>query len=430
MTTSRAHTRRRVDGVTAVVGALAGRSCGVGAVFLLTLLIGRELGAAEGGYFFLFQAWTSFLTVVLGMGLPVYVLRSVVSSDEDGRPEESLRIVRRSVSAVVVATTLLLILLFLARVPILKVFAPPGAPSSLSWLAGAAAGLLIVVRLYAEAIKGRFCPNRSVLVQFALVPGLAVAIFVAFLAFLPSPDSTMAMSAYVLAGVLGVGVGSLAWHRTGTPRDTRVTPVTPLPPRRGALALLWLVAILEVSYETIPYLILGRIARADEVGQFGAAMRVAAVAGVGLTAVGAIYGPKFAKAFHRCEPVQMAHCLRSSQIAAVASYVPWLVPLVVFPERLMGMFGADFRGGAQLLVILAFGQLINAATGVVNVFLQLARQEPVSLAISAASMMLMIVGGIICGRVWGVTGVGGQYAAVLAGRNILLWFAVRRIIRR
>lgn len=418
---------RRAEAATTVVAALAGRSCGVAAVFFFTLLIGRRLGAAESGYFFSFQAWSAFLSVLVGMGLPIFVLRAVVRADDTGNLSLSSQLLRRSILAVAGASVMLLIPSFFARNWIVSAFAPPGAPSSLPWLAAAAAGVLMILRLYAEAIKARFKPHRAVLLQFAFVPMVATVIFVLFLLFVDDPRSTVPMFAYLLAGTVGMAAAALTWHRTSGPMSPRSAPVSTGVRHTRGLPLLWAITVFEMGYESLPYIILARVGSGEDIGQFGAAMRITAVAGMGLTAVASVYAPKFGRAFHRGEPRAMARYLRASQVAAFASYAPWLPFLLIFPEAIMSFFGPDFVDGAYLLIILSVGQLVNAATGTVNVFLQLARREALTLAVSAGSMVAMIVGGVVCARLWGVAGVATQYAAILAARNGFLWFAVKRL---
>ncbi len=122
--------------------------------------------------------------------------------------------------------------------------------------------------------------------------------------------------------------------------------------------------------------VLGRYASIEDVGVYRNAFKIATVTRIALTAFLVPAAPKFAELFSQGKMKELA---RSAQFATKIIFwasAPILIVIMCFPRLIMSVFGEKFIEGAVPLMILSFGQFINAATGPVsNILVMTGKQK-------------------------------------------------------
>ena len=117
------------------------------------------------------------------------------------------------------------------------------------------------------------------------------------------------------------------------------------------------------------------------------------------------------------------HMARATLLASA----PIAVAFMVFPHVYLGLFGASFQTGATALIILAFGQLINAAAGPSGNILVMTGHERVAVRGVAAGLLANIVLAVVLVPPLGVTGGAIAFAASLVLWNTALVVLARRL---
>ena len=80
------------------------------------------------------------------------------------------------------------------------------------------------------------------------------------------------------------------------------------------------------------------------------------------------------------------------------------------------------------LDVVALGQAVSSASGLVGSFLSMTHRQSALLRINAASLVVMLVLIVTLGSRYGALGVAWAYAIAVAGRNLLGLVAVRGAI--
>ncbi len=110
-------------------------------------------------------------------------------------------------------------------------------------------------------------------------------------------------------------------------------------------------------------LFLGHFGSAEEVGIYSMAMRLAMVGSVILVSFNTMIAPLISDLFNRGERVRLENLLKSVTKWAVGLSLPVFAGLALFPEQALRIMGSEYLVGANALIILAAGQLINTAAG-------------------------------------------------------------------
>lgn len=139
-------------------------------------------------------------------------------------------------------------------------------------------------------------------------------------------------------------------------------------------------------------IVLGFFHDESDVAIFSLGLRLAMVIGFILTVYDSILGPKFARLHHESnhEGLRVLAQKSAFQMTCVA-----LIPATIFliwPEAVLGLFGADYNEASSVLRILVFGQLINVMTGSIILLLLMVDEQK-----SARNILIwsVVIGGAV-----------------------------------
>ena len=98
--------------------------------------------------------------------------------------------------------------------------------------------------------------------------------------------------------------------------------------------------------------------------------------------------------------------------------LPFVLPMVVAPGLVMSLFGAEFRNGSAVLVLLALGQYVNVATGSVGNLLMMTGHERIIRNITFAAAATNIGLCVLLIPRFGITGAAIGTSVGMAAQNI------------
>ena len=337
---------------------------GLGAflTFLVYVVLGRLLGPAEAGLYFLALTVITIAAILGRVGLDNTVLRFVAAhaATADWRAVKGVRR-KASVIAILASSLASVVVIATASWVAARIFGKPELAAMLRWMA---VGIVptALLTLYAQALQGL---RRIADSSFVVAVALPLSLLAGSAALVPRWGVLGAAWAYGLAASVTMLIGIWRWRlATADLRDVRgqFDTSTLL---RSSTPLFW-VSCFQLVISWAPTLILGALASTADVGIFSAANRTAMLTSAVLLAVNSISAPKFAALHKTGDLVTMGRVARkSAQLMAVLAS-PILGIFLLFPTQIMTMFGTEFASGARVLSILAVGQFINVATGSVG----------------------------------------------------------------
>jgi O-antigen/teichoic acid export membrane protein len=407
---------------------LLSRWLGTGAQFVLNVALGRVLGAEGLGIFYLFQAWYRWLAQLGSLGLPVNTLRAVSVLEGEGDRAGAKRYLRRALG-LVLATALAIAAVILPFAPQLAERTLGSAELAYVLRAAVAAGALwITLRIVASTFKARSRPELGLMFEYSAIPvGLLALIAFCVLRDLPlTPAVLLIANVAVLVLTVGAAVALLLSGRSPGPLapSRRLRELF----RARTLAPLWGVGLVNAAINNAPLLLMPQFASAAEIALFGVSARLVALAAAIQDALISDFSPRFARHYDRGEGVALRNAYRRSRWLSILTYAPILAVFLLVPQLILGIFGPEFREGAQFLYVVALGQAISSASGLVGSLLTMTHRQTALLRINGCSLVLMLVAIVALGSQFGAIGVAWAYALALAVRNLTGLLAVRAAI--
>lgn len=354
-----------------IARALVFKGGAAGSNLLLNIVLGRLLGPAGAGLFYLAYTCALFTAVLGRAGTPNAVTRFVSAYSAEGDWPSTQAVANKALVITLTLSTLAAIsiaglapwlghTLFsdAAMVQPLRI-----AAVAVPWLA---LGLVVAQMLRALEYLG-----RSILVQSLLVPLVTAA---ALLIFRVTQAST-ALALLASASFLVVLLGLYWWiRRVPSPFGSYWGQFSTGTLLRTSWPLM-LISLMAVMINWAPTFLLGALSTTTEAGLYAVAWRTAQLVSFVLLASNTFMAPRFARMHHQQKRDALhRQFLMSNGLLAAAAIAPAAI-LIAFSDSVMGIYGAEFLEASDVLVILTLGQYVNVATGSAGFFLMMTGRE-------------------------------------------------------
>lgn len=351
--------------------ALVLRAGGAVCAFALNIVIGRLLGPAGAGLYFLALSVVTITAIIARLGMDHALLRFISTSAAEN-DWAAVKSVYAYATRIVMVVGLGLSLVILATAaPIVDFFFKD---SDLAWpLRCMAFGVLFfgLMMVISEALKGLSHFGSAMLVSGVIYPVVAL-VFVWPLVYVFGTSG--AALAYVLGTATAVVYGAWTWRQAM--RKHLETSVCQTARLWISARKLWVMAVVNSAIiPWMPLLLLGIWGSAEEAGVFGAALRLSTLMSFFLAAVNTVVAPKFAQLQAKGDIGELCRvaCRFALVISVAAS--PIFIFLIFWSDLAMSAFGPDFTVGHTALTILVLGQAINTITGSVGYILMISGHE-------------------------------------------------------
>lgn len=392
-----------ISGLAALLMSLLG---GLGA-FFNSAAIARTLGAEQAGLYFLCFSLVTILAALARVGTDSSIVRFV------GERVENLW----SVLGKVLCMTILMSSLFALLISFLSVeiassiFSQEEIAPVLKAIAPSIVGVTIYTA-FGFALQGIRRAAESVLVlNICCNYGMILWLYV-----VPARSAIEVASIFSVLTCLSVSVG-LILLRFKAPVLTQGV----LPWRRllESCLPLWMVVAMAQVVQWSGHLIAGAYLEPEQVAMFAVALRTATLTAFLLTVVNMVVAPRYSRYIADGNFLALERLVKHSIRAISVVAVPVVAMMWVFPAWLLGLFGEEFHEGADLLRILALGQLVNALTGSVGVLLMMSGNERDMRNITVVSGVMALGLTWVLVASYGVLGAALGTAIAVAAQNLL-----------
>lgn len=400
------------------------KGSGAVASVALTLLVSRLYGPDGVGMFQIALTTSALLAVAASFGLDKVVVRSVSVAwsrqdlgSANGSISRALRVTGwlGAVMAVLMAA--------LAYPLTYLVMGQPAVFPALLVMALTVPALALI-RVMAGSIR---CLGKVFLAQsldgIAYTGLTAGALGLAWLVFGRPP----ALTPEVLYTVACMGVAVFGWRQLAALRQDWPQGTHSLSLRSGGRIAA--IIVMGLAVEWLVVIALGGWKGPAEAGIF----RVAAQFGLLFTLVrnsfDQMVAPRLATHYAANDRPGMNQILLRSSLIGAGLCLPLLGALLVFPQWLLGLFGAEFQRGSTALMILAAGQFVGVAAGPVGALLDMAHREYVAMRIEIGIMLGSIAMLVLLVPEHGMIGAAVTFAAATVARSIALWIGALVLMR-
>jgi O-antigen/teichoic acid export membrane protein len=410
--------------VSSSVGSLILRLVGTAATFLLGVQLARYLAPAGLGIYGVVMGIASMLFSAAQFGLPVLATRevSVARAEADwDRLMGSLRWFAIAVAALGVA---------LAGAFALTVTVLPGISDTFRWTSYWAAllvplmALTILVSAQLRAFD-RLVAGQSL--EIVVRPAATSMIVFLFFFLHSTLNPVEAMAASTCGAAICVLLGYTWLAREVPPGVRGLRPTAQAAHWLKPAAPLALTDLLRTLDGTYAVMIMGALTTASETGVFRVAASSVVIVGMPLSVLHNVVPPTLARLHATGEKDKLQIVLTASACATFAmALVGALGMFLVGKWLITTLFGAEYEGAWQPVLLLTAGLAVAGFFGVANYMLAMSGGERQLAGCYAASVAVSVLTAIPLALTWGASGVA--LAAVVGSlvNNLWAWHHVRR----
>lgn len=408
-------TEHRHTAINAAI-ALTIRVLGAGMAFLFNLIIARQLGAEQSGYFFLALALVMLLSAVARLGFDNTVLRFTSADAGNGY---TVKAILNFALKYVLPVSIVFAVITYTLAPWLaeSVFNKPGLAASLQFIAPAIIGLSIVF-LVAMSLQARHKLIASIPCQNIAHFMLCGAAVIVFSAVSASTAALYLSLSLVVTSSFFYWLSIKNLNNNGEKPDPQKLWHSARPN--------WVIIIMSQAVQWGSPIIIGLFLVVEQVAFFSIAQRIALLTSFILMAVNLVVAPKFS-AFHvKGDDVGIRKTALFSVRLLVLSALPIVLFMLFFPEFLMGLFGEEFKQGAVILQILVLGQAVNVVTGSVGYLLMMSGHERDMRLVTLISGLGVLISVPIFTKLFGAIGAATATAFFISLQNLLAVYYVKK----
>jgi O-antigen/teichoic acid export membrane protein len=411
------HTVRQMLVSASATAVLQGGSALMG--FVISVLLARFIGPVGYGRYALAFAWSNFLLTPAILGLDRFLVRGIATYEVNQQWELMSGLLRRTNQLVLMTSTGI---------------AACGAVAALIWLSPelripfCVAMLLVpltaltMLRQGAMQALGRVVSGQ--LPEYLVRPVLIIVGIVAL-----ELTGHLTPTSALVANVTGVGVA----FALGVTLLIRALPKTVRSIKPAFETRQWLRASLPMmlisgvwmanAYAAV--LIVGVLDGPRAAGIYTVAQKGAELIVLILFATNMPLAPAVARLYAKGDRDRLEHTIERMARATLFVSVPIAMFFIVFPGMYLGLFGSGFQTAAPALMILALGQLINAAAGPSGNVLIMTGNERIAVRGVGAGLIANVVLALLLVPPLGVTG-----AAIAFATSLVLWNAALVVVAR
>ena len=408
------HLRRHFDSLASIGIRIAA----VGFGFLVTIAVGRSLGAEAVGQYGIITQTGMFLSILCVGGLDLSVIRSF-SEARAGND-------RPATASFLTVSALLVGLMALVGAGLL--LSRDLLDEQLLSAANSTVALAVIVAILFARGFTRFTSSFlrsqgeyifSQIVEGPLIPAIVILAILAGFA----SDLERVLIATGIAGLFACILGFVGSMRN-TSGGGRQIALRPLVKRAVPL---WGVAVSKNLSDWYSLAVVAALLSLYDAGVFRVAMQVASALPIITIGIFSVYSPKFGVAHAREDYAEIAKLARTATVLSTVLVVPAALLGVILARPLLSVFGAEFVGGAFVLQVLLVGQTLYVCTGPSGLVLAMTGNERVNLLLTVISLVALLVALPVAADQFGLMGVVVAMSVVLVVRNVVSLVAVRRL---
>jgi O-antigen/teichoic acid export membrane protein len=175
------------------------------------------------------------------------------------------------------------------------------------------------------------------------------------------------------------------------------------------------IGLLYFLISHIDILMLGYFLESADVGIYSVAVRISRMAVFLLSATNTIFGPTISELTAKKQFKTLEKLLKSITKIILVFSLNFLLFVIIYNQEILTVFGSEYMLGGTVLIILTFGQFINAAVGPTGTILIMSGKQNYEVFNSIAICILNIILNIILIPKLGITG-----AAIATATSIVI----------
>jgi O-antigen/teichoic acid export membrane protein len=390
--------------------------------YVLIFLISKKFGPSGVGTFNLFNQTLTVISMFIGLGINISVLR-FVGQFNNIEENTKMHLLYGYIVKLIAPSSLLICFLLIIFSDFISIFFTNTVEKSTYFkILGIALPFFALNQVSVEFVRGLKKLQiseliRSVLRPFVMTLGLlilwnrqAIDVNIVIFLFLAGSIINSIVSSYTIRKNL---------NKIPKSDESNFKIQELLKTSFPMMA----VSVSSALMVALPIFVLDFIGTKEEVGIFSVAFKVSQIITLILMIVNTMSAPKFAELFWANKKKELQKLLNQSAKLMFWIALFFSIFVILFAEKILGLFGNEFREGSLILIILVFGQLVNAATGSVGVLLNMSGNQKIYRKAILAVVVVFIIACPIATIFFGI--IGTAIITTIAIISINVWLVVK-----
>lgn len=400
---------------------------GTGLALGVQILLARVLGLEGYGYYVYAITLTGFLALGGKFGQET-ALQRFISEYKTKQLWESLRGFMRYSNLVTLVSSVFLAVFLAGVVLVLARRLEPGLLETLL-----VASLLLPVHVLLQvklAVLRAFKKIKQALIPQEILRPVLLATGVLFVTHVAgrSPTAAEAMAVNIGAVLVAMVIACLALSKTVPGEVKKARAVLDWRYWTKVSFSLMLVQGFNTVLSHVDILMLGAMVDTETAGIYASASKLSLLISFGVNAINVVAAPVFAELYSNNDLAQLQQFTRKAAAGVLVLAIPSVILIVVTGSWLLGLFGQEFRTGYVALVVLASGQMINAAMGPMAMLMLMTGHQAQTAKILGASVAFNMTLNAVLIALMGIEGAALATALTTALWNMaMLVFVSRKI---
>lgn len=421
--------------------SLAGTFMGKALSLILRFLVIRLLGAKYFGFFAISMGLVAFVRIIVSIGLPRGGMRFLAKSLGSTNTKLLPQIINTAMMIPLILSLVGSGLFYLGADTIANFWFHKVELIPIFRLFALAIPFVTLLKIGTELSKGFYTTKYAVLVENFIVPILLILLFLCL--YFVSHGFKALIYGFIIANAVGaVCIVFFLFHQAdrafSIQQDLSISEFWLWWLSKGFSFEvirysfpLFLSGITAMLMGTIDVFMLGRFVDADMVGIYAAASMVAVFLSTSLVIpVNSIFAPLVAGHHHQNDLTAVSRLYLATTRWVAFLAVPLVSGVILLRNYIMMIFGTGFvESGANVLLILAIGHLINGLTGGVGQILSMAGHPKKELCINLLIVILNICLNIFLIPRYGIIGAASATSIALCLVNIFRVIVVFKIFK-
>ena len=175
-----------------------------------------------------------------------------------------------------------------------------------------------------------------------------------------------------------------------------------------------------------PDVISGIATSSAQIGIYHTAFKLSMFATIGLMAVKSIASPKFAELYQKNDIKILEKVTQQSTKLIFWTTLPLVIIFILFSEKLMLLFGEEFRLGVFSFIILSLGRVVVSFSGAAGNLLQMCGKQVIFMNVAIIGSVINIILNFSLIPIYGINGSAISTMISLVAFNLLLVYFVKR----
>jgi O-antigen/teichoic acid export membrane protein len=356
--------------------------------YIFTLLIARMYGADTVGIFALSVTILMVFSVVGRLGFDTGLVRFMAEYASQDKPESIKEVYIKTLKIVIPICIMLTLLLFLSA-PLLAKYVFNKEHLSMYFRISSFAILpLVLIVLHASSLRGLKKIKEYSLLQEVSIPFISIVLLV--LSLFLANDERIPLTVYVLSLLIVFVISCAVWPKHADITSCSHSNTIRFRSLLGISLPMLLSASSFLVLEWTDTIMLGIFRTGVEIGIYSVAMKISMLTGITLFSINSIAAPKFAELYKKGDMAGLEKIIHQSTKLIFWSAASIILVIFLFPSFILAIFGEEFKTALYALLILTFGQFINAISGSVGYILQMTGKQKVFQHIVLTAAMMNI----------------------------------------